>query len=249
MNKIIECIKSIVDRVYVINLSDRVDRWKKIQSHLQDIELYDKVTRIEAIPEEYGHLGALKSHDLAIRTAIDDNCQLALILEDDVTFNLNLQDPDSICNQILSLPNIPSGICYVGGVDDTKPGRHHDTRQWWREAEGTKDTGLEMDKLIGAIGYIMTGKCLQMSKNRLCDNIRKVQNYVNNHGPDGAYNCKKFRKLQKFHIDNWLGRIGKFAPDQQKSYRLSERIVVHDDSSISDTKQGNITYSEWKSSK
>ncbi len=76
------------DRIYVINLNRRTDRWRHISEELNKIGVLHRATRISAI-DAPGAAGCFESHLKTIRTAIDERAMSPLILEDDALFRSN----------------------------------------------------------------------------------------------------------------------------------------------------------------
>jgi hypothetical protein len=113
-------LKNYFDRVYVINLDRRPDRFesfnKELEKHgIEEVERFSAIdgTTImsNGIPLLVGELGVLESHHQIIKKCIEDNVKNVLILEDDVYFT----------NEILKLDDyiksVPSDwdFIYFGG--------------------------------------------------------------------------------------------------------------------------------------
>lgn len=71
-----------IDKVIYINLEDRVDRRRQIESELS-VFPKDRVIRFNAIKDTNGHLGCSKSHVECLKLAIKNNWKNVLIVEDD----------------------------------------------------------------------------------------------------------------------------------------------------------------------
>ena len=82
---------NFVEKIIYINLEEREDRRKSIEYELRFINP-DKIIRFNAIKEESGIIGCVKSHIAVLEMAIQNNWKNCLILEDDMlwkNFNSN----------------------------------------------------------------------------------------------------------------------------------------------------------------
>ena len=85
------------DRIYIINLAHRTDRWQEIQEQLQRIGVpsgHPKVQRFDAVrPDDAGPFpsigarGCFMSHLGVLQDAVRSGWQRILILEDDLDFS------------------------------------------------------------------------------------------------------------------------------------------------------------------
>lgn len=76
---------NFIDKVVYINLEDRKDRRKEIETELTRIPK-DKVIRFNAIRDSIGHIGCSKSHIQILEMAINKKWSNVLIVEDDAMF-------------------------------------------------------------------------------------------------------------------------------------------------------------------
>ena len=67
-------------KVYVMNLKDRPEKWEEIQKEFNTI--FD-LERFDAIKDEVGHRGCGKSFQALVKMAKDENMETILIMEDD----------------------------------------------------------------------------------------------------------------------------------------------------------------------
>lgn len=139
------------DRIYIINLDNRTDRWKKIQAQLHhmnitnyerfsairptmsDIPLIWKknynLTRIPPSKQKkyiIGATGCKLSHYHIIKKASEHQYQSILILEDDSIFRYQSQEMDALFQQ--SINDLPSDwwMLYLGGKNiKSKPHSSH----------------------------------------------------------------------------------------------------------------------------
>lgn len=77
-------MNEIFDKIYCINLDNRVDRWKK--SNIFFTENMINVERFSAIKNSNGALGCALSHTEIIKIAKQQNFKNVLIFEDDFNF-------------------------------------------------------------------------------------------------------------------------------------------------------------------
>lgn len=83
--------------VYVINLNKRQDRWIKIKSKFNNLNLI----RIEAIEHINGVIGCFKSHQKCVKLAKDKNLKKILVLEDDCDLlNIDLNNFEILINKL-----------------------------------------------------------------------------------------------------------------------------------------------------
>jgi GR25 family glycosyltransferase involved in LPS biosynthesis len=85
---------NIIDSIEIINLDERVDRFNRISSHLNNIGLNNRFNRFSAIKREHpeltrsenGRLGCFLSHCNVIENAYNNKQKYILVLEDDCEF-------------------------------------------------------------------------------------------------------------------------------------------------------------------
>lgn len=70
------------DRIYVINLAHRADRWLRIDSMLRALGISHH-TRIDAVKDDDSIAGCFQSHVKALEQAVQDKASCPLFLEDD----------------------------------------------------------------------------------------------------------------------------------------------------------------------
>src|SRR5919197_5147239 len=90
------------DRIYVINLNRRPDRWRGICTQLERFGVQHRVTRIQGGDDLPGALGCFDSHLNCLKRAQDDDAKTPLILEDDALFMPGW--PSRIDSDIVELP-------------------------------------------------------------------------------------------------------------------------------------------------
>lgn len=84
---------SLVDKVIYINLNERTDRKKSIESELNALGVpRDKIYRLDARRHLIGQIGCAQSHREVMELAIEQGWGNILVLEDDMVFN---KDPAS----------------------------------------------------------------------------------------------------------------------------------------------------------
>lgn len=74
------------DRVYVLNLDRRTDRWGDVSKELGRVGLSGKVLRISGVESQNPKAGCSKGHLKCLKAALDDGSKRPLFLEDDVRF-------------------------------------------------------------------------------------------------------------------------------------------------------------------
>ena len=73
-----------IDRIFIINLKHRTDRWKDIMEELSTADVpMEKVERFDAIQKSPGWLGCTMSHFGCLSLAKDRGYRAVIILEDD----------------------------------------------------------------------------------------------------------------------------------------------------------------------
>ena len=82
----------MIDAILYINLDHRIDRKNLIETEIKKIKIDNlHIVRINAILNKLcGHIGCGKSHILALETAIENDWNSVLILEDDFEFTENI---------------------------------------------------------------------------------------------------------------------------------------------------------------
>lgn len=130
-NKIkIKCLNDFVDKIYLINLERRTDKFEKISNKLNELKInFKKINAIDGsniqIRDEWiqylekgskisspGAYGCLLSHLQIFKDAKQNNYKNILILEDDIIFHKNFN------NELCKLNDIPEdySIIYLGAT-------------------------------------------------------------------------------------------------------------------------------------
>jgi GR25 family glycosyltransferase involved in LPS biosynthesis len=92
---------NFVDKVAYINLDNRLDRNEHMK--IMTSTFGNKVTRFSAIKTQYGAIGCTLSHIFVLKTAIRENYENILILEDDADWN-NFEHSYKILEELASMP-------------------------------------------------------------------------------------------------------------------------------------------------
>jgi len=80
---------SHIDGIIYINLDNRLDRKKHIESELDKMGVpLDKITRLSATKHDLGYIGCSHSHMKACQLALDNGWKNVLIFEDDFEFTV-----------------------------------------------------------------------------------------------------------------------------------------------------------------
>ena len=108
-----------MSNIFVINLNERKDRWEKIKSTFNFFWL----RRVEAIKEKIGWIGCLKSHQLCLQKAKEENLQTCLVLEDDCQLNT---DKETFLTNWINIRiwldnNLNKWDIFYGGCANVKP--------------------------------------------------------------------------------------------------------------------------------
>lgn len=121
-----------IDRIFIINLDSRPDRWEKIEQQLKDknITNYERFSAIRPTDKilknhkfflrkhdniyRIGTLGCLLSHYDVIKLAKQRKYTNILILEDDTEFLESFDNFDNFFNSLLSLDS-EFKMCYLSG--------------------------------------------------------------------------------------------------------------------------------------
>jgi len=106
-------INTFFDKIYCINLDERMDRWVSAKNELEKNGIYN-YKRFSAIKNEIGHLGCRDSHIEVIKDAKKNNYNKILILEDDFVF---INDDKTLINNILTqLSDLDWELFYFGAT-------------------------------------------------------------------------------------------------------------------------------------
>lgn len=116
-------INDYFNQVYLINLEKRADRLKESKNELKlhnikakTFKAVDGIFLYKGIPKA-GAIGCTKSHLSIIREIIENGYQRTLILEDDISFNVDVQEIFS--NAIEAVPEWE--MLYFGGNHYERP--------------------------------------------------------------------------------------------------------------------------------
>lgn len=78
---------SCIDKIVYINLARRKDRNIRIKKQLRSLGVdKNRLLRFDAIEEQPGYIGCVKSHIAVLEMAISEGWENVLILEDDIVF-------------------------------------------------------------------------------------------------------------------------------------------------------------------
>jgi len=112
-------INEYFDKVYCINLDERVDRWELAQKEFESIGVTN-VERFSAIKHKNGAIGCRESHLNIIAKAKELGLSNVLIFEDDVkTLEDNMKTLDKSINQLQSMD---WDLFYLGATVDPNVG-------------------------------------------------------------------------------------------------------------------------------
>ena len=104
----------LFDKIYVINLDRRKDRWEQVKKTLRSMKVWHKTVRIPGIDRKVGHKGCTLSHIKFLETILEDKPLFPLVLEDDAClFNDFNQHKSLITNAFCKLP-YDWAIFYIG---------------------------------------------------------------------------------------------------------------------------------------
>jgi GR25 family glycosyltransferase involved in LPS biosynthesis len=106
-------INEFFDKIYCINLEERVDRWMSAKKEMDEMGIQN-VKRFSAIKNKIGHLGCRDSHIEIIKDAKNNGYKRILILEDDFIF-IN-KDKDQINDILNQLNNVDWELFYFGAT-------------------------------------------------------------------------------------------------------------------------------------
>jgi GR25 family glycosyltransferase involved in LPS biosynthesis len=106
-------INSFFDKIYCINLDDRIDRWVEVKKQFDELGITN-VERFSAIKKEPGYLGCLESHVSVIKKAKELNYKSILVFEDDVNF-IN-KDINLINETLNQLNTMDWDLFYLGAT-------------------------------------------------------------------------------------------------------------------------------------
>lgn len=99
------------DKIYVINLDHRTDRWYKVVENFKSIGLYD-YERFSAIKSDCGWKGCRDSHLSIIKDAKEKGYKNILIFEDDFVLSVEFND---ILNKVITQLPDDWDMLYLGG--------------------------------------------------------------------------------------------------------------------------------------
>lgn len=112
------------DRLYIIHLPEREDRYAALKQELAGlgIDIKDSKVRIPYAPRpddanqfrSRGVYGNFLSHLEILRESLQDNLSKVWILEDDAIFRRCLRKPNEQNKLVQQLENLDWGMCYLG---------------------------------------------------------------------------------------------------------------------------------------
>ncbi len=113
-------INDFFDKVYCINLDERVDRWEQAQKEFKKLGI-NEVERFSAVKHEKGAIGCRESHLNIIKEAKELGLGNILIFEDDVlVLEEHLNKIESALNELKTLD---WELFYFGATVDPNVGR------------------------------------------------------------------------------------------------------------------------------
>ncbi len=113
-------INDFFDKVYCINLDERVDRWEQAQKEFKKLGI-NEVERFSAVKHEKGAIGCRESHLNIIKEAKELGLSNILIFEDDVlVLEEHLNKIESALNELKTLD---WELFYFGATVDPNVGR------------------------------------------------------------------------------------------------------------------------------
>ncbi len=113
-------INDFFDKVYCINLDERVDRWGDVQQEFKKLNI-DNVIRFSAVKNNDGALGCRDSHLGVIKDAKEKGYDKILVFEDDIsvlTENIN-----RIESTLTDLGSISWELFYLGATVEPNIGK------------------------------------------------------------------------------------------------------------------------------
>ena len=112
-------INEFFDKIYCINLDERVDRWEQAQKEFDKLNVKG-VKRFSAIKHTNGALGCRESHLNIIKEAKQLGLKNVLIFEDDL---LVVEEEHDIESALTQLPTLEWELFYLGATVDPNVGR------------------------------------------------------------------------------------------------------------------------------
>jgi len=112
-----------IEKVLVINLDRRTDRWDQMQQTLRQLGVpEEKIVRIRAIEDENSVLGRTHSHLQALIQAQQQGWRNALVLEDDALLLTQAKHITALNRLLTSLEHLPWEVVLLGArVRNGKP--------------------------------------------------------------------------------------------------------------------------------
>jgi GR25 family glycosyltransferase involved in LPS biosynthesis len=105
--------------IYVINMSERKDRWQRIQNLFSK---FFKLVRVEAVKHEEGWKGCFMSHKKCLQLAKEQNKRMIMVMEDDcVPFQNMFQFVTRLKLIKFQLERMKRWHIYLGGVFGIHP--------------------------------------------------------------------------------------------------------------------------------
>lgn len=107
------------ERIFCINLDSRTDRWNSVQEEFKKLGIFDKIVRYQAIKDEDGRLGIIKSNLELLKTARNNNLNNFLVFEDDVKFVVD-NPQEYLQLSIEQLKSLEWNLFYLGANTHSK---------------------------------------------------------------------------------------------------------------------------------
>ena len=160
---IIRCIEDIMNAFY-INLHHRTDRKKHVEEQLNSIGI--NASRFNAIKMEDGAIGCSMSHLKLLQTALINNYDHILIVEDDITF----LDPElfkSQFNKFLNKHGNNWDVILLAG-NNMPP------------YEKTDDTCIKVSRCQTTTGYLVNGHYIKALVTNIKMGLTNLMKHPNN---------------------------------------------------------------------
>lgn len=101
------------DKMFCINLDERIDRWEMCQKEFQKVGILDKVERFPAIKDVDGRIGIIKSNLEIVKYAKKNKLNNVLIFEDDVKF-ITDDTEGNLKKSLSQIGNLKWSLFYLG---------------------------------------------------------------------------------------------------------------------------------------
>jgi len=217
---------SLFDRVYLINLDEREDRWEQAKLEFSKFHI-DNYIRFPAIKNEVGHVGCAESHLSLLQKMQEEKVEKFLIMEDDFTFKGN--PLETLSNAIQQLP-ADWDMLYLGASTYSPLKRYSKNLFHLHEAYSTHAIGYN-NKNGGLLDYILNHRrevdiidvyfreniqdkfnCF-ISYPLICAQKNSFSDVQNNHVnmefiEHRYWKCTRGSLSLSEKLSHWLGRLG-----------------------------------------